>query len=171
MSSTRTYTPLQAVDDSTGIGVRITDWEDYEAHINEFEGRSITPLTFEQQERDGDSYPRTYTEYVYLKGFAGYPGDHTHVDSTTIFKLENFGFEYSRDRFIEFWQRVASYCEPFEFYHSPANHFPSLADLLRGGHPDYAYYIRGEDGSIKVEQVEFTQTRQTPTEDDDAWWE
>ena len=155
MSSTRTYTTLES---QTDTGVKITDWEAFESHMDRLEGKSIEPLTFSSQSQADDSYPRTYTEFEYLQGFTTYPDQHDLIDETTLLKLENFGYEYNQELFIDFWECVSSYCTPFVFLHSPANHFPTLAAVAADGWLDYLYRIEGDSGSVQVEKlsVEFT---------------
>jgi hypothetical protein len=154
MSSTRTYTTLEPLSGSGGV--RIDDYEAFMAHINDLSSKSIDPLTYSSKTKDEADYPRTYTEYEYLQGFTAYYDRDELIDETSILKLENFGFDYDREFFVEFWSRVSTYCQPFGFFHSPANHFPTLADVAMNYGPDHIYRVECAEGEVEVEEMAVT---------------
>lgn len=151
MSSTRVYTPLESESDE---GVRITDKAAFEEHMATLDSKPVAPLTYTSKVTVDDEYPPTYAEYDHLSGFTSYPSDVERVDSTTVLKLENFGFEYNSKFFIEFWERVSTYATPFSFLHAAANHFPSIADIAQDGWPDYVYRVECADGEVEVTRLE-----------------
>lgn len=152
MSQTTVFTPLKPLNEND-ISVRIIDYDKFKSHMEEYKHVSLEALKSEKLEKENDSYPKQYAEYIYLKGFTAYPNKAPkHVDKHTVLKLENFGYEYSQDLFIEFWEEVATFCEPFSFLHSPANHFPRSTEMFEDTWPNYIYRVKGKDGEIEVEK-------------------
>jgi len=156
MSTTSVFSPLFRLNNENKVGVKIEDFESYREHIHENDSKSVEPITSSYKETVDETYPRTYSEYKNLKGFTSYPNEHTTTDSTTVLKLENFGFEYNKEFFVDFWNRVGSYCEEFMFYHASANHFPSSFDLVHQNNSlKYIYKITVEGENISIEELTF----------------
>lgn len=147
MSFTAVYRRLRTLDD--GDFVRIEDLNGLKDALSD---------TIEDQmklaERKTDEYPAK--AYKYLKGFRTYD-EETYSEE---YNIERLGAAYSGEDYVEFWEKVSRYTQPFYFLHSPhANKFPTLLEAFGGDDSIYVTEcIKGKVWTYKVSisgEVEF----------------
>lgn len=150
MSYYVTYSPLfTGTLDSPEIGVRITDYENFDHLRTEVHPEWAFNAELEWKTEDPESYPKE--QYAYLYGFTYPDGNLSRYDLDDSFSLNKVA--PSSPLFTNLWYAVSMTCEPFSVLMHKGAEFPSTNRLAIEGGNLSVNRLDCEPGHLEIVEV------------------